>query len=255
MANEDLRQHMREIPSFRPPFDYGVVPSTFPVMRDFLVNQTNRAEHSQLIIEGPPVYLWPDRRSPSQDWSSPQFQSGWIFTDYFVNTTSSLTNQWMLLDEIHNTPYGFDPKNNLGILNQFTSQIKNLPFDLPTLRQSDQVFLEGDFLRKVGSDSCSKLDAAFQLTKIDTYTYDSLQPLLVLVHPEEFVSQQKSMLTELLGQMKNNYNFSSMTKDDRRKFIEQTFFHVWTDGNGELSGITKPQWSERAGKFVFAQVL
>lgn len=251
MANEILRQHFREIPSFRPPFDYGQVPASFSFMRNFLVSQLNSKGQSQLIIEGPPVYLWPDRRSPSQDWSSPQFQSGWIFTDYFVNTTDGLANQWMLLDEIHNTPSSFDPKNNLGILNQFTSQIKNLPYDLPTLRQSDQVFLEGDFLRKVGSDSCSKLDAAFQLTKIGAYT----QPLLMVVHPEEFIGQQKSMLTELLGQMKNNSNFSSMTKDDRKKFIEQTFFHVWTDGNGELSGITKPQWSERAGKFDFAQVL
>lgn len=230
---------------------------------NYLDGELTHSGFKPLIIEGPPVYLWGNREYPGQAWNARSFVAGWSLTDAVLQTFSpSLQDgiqHWLLIDDIHNVPAGFADLSQSGrkenIWRFYLDQLDLLPSPISILGHSKQAHLESDLLALIGEDSCTKLDALFQLAKIMPY-FDSeinkgLQtPLVVVTHPMSFQKQQAAMLSNLLGVMKQNE--IGATKSARRDLVQTLYRHIWFDGTGTLDSITLPVWDGQ--KFIFEPI-
>ena len=230
-----------------------------------IVHLEGEASNAGMVIpEGPPIYLWPDAKYPSQRWDNKGFELGWSMVNDLTARISSNVHHFFLVDEFNNRPVDFDEGWENHILNQIA--YVSPAFSRTSLLQQDNHprnvarFRESDFLKAGEPNGCSNLDAAFQFQKLlffaeryPDFTLEHLQRLkLYMIHPVGFQQQQGLMLCALLGEMKRP-PFDRLSKKQRRDVISSIYRHVWIDEDGEIESVTFPVWD--GNKFVFEKSL
>lgn len=214
----------------------------------------------KVVLEGSPVYLFPNSEYASQEWEHKGFTRGWDFINTLDQTLDQEQVQHaVLIDDFNNIPQGYEDAN---IVDERFSALRSIPVIAESVifdkeKEENQVIFrfETDFTRDDESfDVCSNLDAGFQREKIlfslssGTVTPENLdRVLLVVAHPAEFTSQQSMMLTSLLGEMKYE-PFNQIPKKQRRELLERMYRHVWFDATGAIVGVTHPVWDGQ--KFI-----
>lgn len=212
-------------------------------------------------VEGPPIYVSPHPDRRSQQWDSDAFRNGWQITDSLFSKLIPLTGNlqhWMLVDDYNRADEPFNGRHMKTLaptVRSIREQLGNLSvLTSPTLNRR-QIYLESGFVDpNRRSNQCSDLDSDFQLRKLlfSAKMEPHLSSLQLVVHPDDFKQQQCLTLANLLGQMKRNPPFSNLSKEERRKFIEQTYIHLWVTTEGKLEGATQPYWDGQ--KFVFKKL-
>lgn len=190
-----------------------------------------------IVIEGPPIYLGQRCVSLPADcrWDSHVFQEGCTLTDALThNIVTTYPNtpvyHHALIDDVNYVPDGGFTMSDLRALARFRRSSGGL-----MARHSVRCW-EREFKHNP-NDTCSMMDARFQLSKFERH---GLTVLNVVVHPSSFRQQQLGMLERILGNMKQGTIYRHLTKVDRRSLIEDAFRHVWIGPTGQPEDITKP---------------
>ncbi len=188
-----------------------------------------------IILEGSPIYFHPEH--PSQHWESIEFQRGWEIAAQIWDAALGAeipVSHWVLADNYNNRPdpsaYRFEFPEELAGHEHFNQL------------EIDHLFYESDFA-ETGKDSCSRMDAQFQIRKLEEAYMSGARPLVISVHPESFQSQQIAMFDFLQSEIKRGEVFAGVPKGERKRFLEETFMHVWVNEFGEVSSITQPKWN------------
>lgn len=216
-----------------------------------LAQEASRADSRVIVVEGPPLYLWPHPDFPVQDPTHPSFVAGWELLDRIgAEIPDDSFQHWKLVDDYNNRP----DDDQVPVI---TEPVGSLFSDAAPRLKADRVFWESEFVDPSSlRNGCSNLDAAFQYQKLEAATdhTDLLRaPLMLVVHPSEFVPQQRQMLSHLLGHMKQE-PFARMPKADRRAFIEETYRHVWISTEGHIEAYTRPVWDGNGFSFVEEEI-
>src|SRR3990167_710325 len=147
-----------------------------------------------VILEGPPIYLWPSYRHPNQHPDHPSQVAGWKIVDGLsAHVPQRLLNHWMLIDDFNYRPRGLS-QHSIGSLSEVASGfVRGLSHLAGQVHQAywESEFVEGYPLSP--NNECSYLDARFQFRKIvDTVDPGDLTqlPRLIVVHPVTFRRQQ-----------------------------------------------------------------
>lgn len=226
---------------------FGSQEASFAVVNNLVQDQIKTRGITTIGIEGSPIYAFPNPLRRSQHWDSDAFKSGWEITDRLFSELSSLDidlHHWLLVDD-YNTAEGVSARRGV-----FAPTIRSIreTLQFPTILQTidrGHIFLESHFVNPNRTfNRCSNLDADFQLQKFrNSAQAGTLQNnLQILVHPEDFRQQQSLMFVNLLGAMKKDHIFQSLSKDERRNLIEKTYLHVWITQDGSVNSVTKPYW-------------
>lgn len=224
-----------------------------------------------VILEGSPIYLYPSSESGyvSQQWDNGAFLQGWAFIsllqDRLTKVGTAHLTPFVFVDEFNNIPEDYTNRDFLRRFAQLVKSseiIESSPIGNPGENESSVIYrLESEFTRPDDSsfNICSNLDAGFQREKL-IYTSNQDSPILeslrdthlVVIHPEEFKSQQAMMLVSLLGEMKNP-PFNQISKSHRREVLSDIYTHVWFDGSGLIQSLTHPVWD--GNKFIHEEVV
>lgn len=233
----------------------------------------------QIALEGPPIYLWPVL--PAQRANYPAFIRGWELVDALRSTIPDrAASQWNLLDDFNHRPQEAcrpAPEQVIADILSYSPMLRAL-WSFRTIPQSYQGinfgFWESQFVTAGGDNTCRNLDAKFQTLKLAAMLNKQLAqrgvdfrqasrkeveiksfppPLLLMVHPEEFRTQQAEMLPYMLGHMKHSLAepsiYEKLSKTARCALLSQAFTHVWLDPTGEIVSVTSPRWNPARSVF------
>lgn len=219
------------------------------------------AKKSVMVLEGPPIYLWPQPSYPSQQWYHPAFTQGWSLTTAIGNfVAADKIQHFVLVDDYNYRPEGEVDleRRALELGHQAPALVMSPVFDGEANILPVQRYLESAFVQENGNNQCSSLDAQFQREKIlhqlmeGRVDLSSLnQLLLVVVHPQEFQSQQSIMLSSLLGLMKDA-PFQQIPRKKRPGIVSEMYRHIWLDDTGNITNVTQPHWD--GNKFIFNEI-
>ncbi len=214
-----------------------------------------------VILEGPPLYLWPHPDLPTQTWHHPSVRNGWRIVDTLEGVIPhDVLHHMVLIDDFNNIEGEVTEEiiaERLAALRETVNEIgsssvfSDRPFQVRRHRESD-------FVRDDRESTCSYLDAGFQRQKLllqhkaaEEQGVSLSETLSIVIHPHTFQRQQSAMLGHLLGEMKRP-PFDSIPKKDRRRYIEDTYRHVWLDDGGRVDSVTRPIWE--GNKFVHTRL-
>lgn len=202
------------------------------------------ATNRSVILEGPPIYMFPSRDIPGQSLNTEAFRRGWEIAEGILQDSvlGARTTHHLLVDEFNNAQKDVSDKD----VEMFVGEIFSGQQEV--LRRRDRVARESDFAGE--GNSCGRMDAKFQLGKFETA--GDQYPLLIIIHPTDFQGQQRAMLEFLLKEMKDSQRFSGLTKERRRQVISDSYLHVWIGEQGIIESITEPVWNGQ--RFDFREV-
>jgi len=232
--------------------------------RALSVVESTARHRDDIILEGPPIYLWPRPDNPTEDIRSNPATNGWLFlNELSMRLADREPEHFVLIDEFNNRP---EEENEVSAEEEFRRMVDASPIlnDLPILQTEGtaQVLKETSFTGEDDSkNKCQFLDAGFQMQKLISVVESNMDAeemlarlrstLLIVVHPDTFQSQQSAMLGALMGKMKDSI-FSMIPKSVRRDIISSAYMHVWLDEGGRVTGVTQPEWD--GNKFVHKEV-
>lgn len=222
----------------------------------FLGALASQRRISHFLIEGPPIYAFPNREFPAQMWTSPGFLKGWECVKRLVDVIEEADPQvrvshWLMVDDVNNRPPDQAENEKLNI-KTVLGGIQNITgVQIPLFSRIDQAFLESQFVDSASDNKCATLDASFQMRKLEAVKGfgDQAGVMVLICHPLEFQNQQRMMLERLLNEMKKSEAFKSVSKGERREYIGQVYRHMWVDKHGEVDDFTAPQWNGNSFDF------
>lgn len=258
-----LKESVFILPTAVIPVDVAIPERREPIGEETalaLVEQEAR-HRGEIVTEGPPIYLRPLPGSTA-DYDHPTFQQGWKFTARAQGRLSSRRPRHFVMVDDVNIPKGEFPLATDDIIEAFGVAPGLRGLELLQEGKVDGYFRESSFTTGIPeNDQCSDLDSRFQMEKIWAITkglsaeeaVSAIRTAMFLVvHPVDFQLQQSAMLSKLLGQFKADPVLSKISKEDRRRIVEDLYVHVWVDDSGKVVSVTRPSWNGQ--KFVNEQI-
>lgn len=189
---------------------------------------------STVIVESTPVYATP--HLPSQSLNHPSAMAALHMSQLVRDTLQEWpTQHWVMVDEWN---YGAKDLSQAEIMAQFEA----LRAGIPAYADIDRIAHESDF-NEHPDDTCSNMDSRFQLTKLReaTQNFECMDqvPLLVNIHPTDFLGQQRQMIEKLIKAVRSEPALATMSKAGKRDLVLNSFLHVWTGEQGQLQ-VTRP---------------
>lgn len=222
-----------------------------------------------ITIEGPPIYLWPNTEVTSCDWECEQFQSGWEFTQRLQSELQERTGMaiehYQMVDDIH-----FRPEDSVITNDHAPTDISDASYaQSVTHAEYWKIFHEQvvqhvpyrnmlethlgvmeSTYKKNDDDTCARLDARFQMEKIQQAK--GRRATHIVVHPIEFQRQQAPALVNTKALFAQDPELQKIPKKQRDAILLDSYVHVWTNPNGTIHSITQMQVHD--GNYFFVPV-
>jgi len=235
--------------------------------RDVVMQKLEKEALSKVavIIEGPPIYLWPPRIAAfdTLQWRSEAFLKGWDFTNSFAKRIPEKKSyQYVLVDDLNYMPKhaeNSDLHKQIEKLRNSSPEIQQSALFQPPVRQT-KIISESSLASDIGTTQCSRIDAAFNARKILDqlgsnallYAGNATNLMLAVVNPDtvEIRSEQLNMMMELYRILRDSKEFQPFSKKWTVEAITETFRHVWLGENGSITDFSKPQFHGSHFSFV-----
>jgi hypothetical protein len=229
------------------------------------IERESRTRYS-VILEGPPIYLWPAMQS--QTWDTPAFRSGWsLVNDATKRLPQQKLQEYILIDDFNYRPKlatEVDEQKRMNALWQSSDDVNrsSITIDPPwsVRRISEKALAEAS-----GERTCSRLDAEFNRIKIIDqlkgfgengwlYPENLNKLLLVVVNPDstEIRSEQLNMIQALYEKLRQHDAFQRVSKRATREILCEMYRHIWVNKDGHIGNVTGFTWDQN--KFNLSSV-